>query len=1044
MSDKEENNSLASQREDNLGKEAEMVSGSSGTSSTSGTSVDKNELKEEGRKVESTEGETDVRVPEEEKLSRKRPRSDDEDSGEKGRKDQKDGGDDIANGEQQQDEDDEDDEQDDDEEENDEDEDDDELDEDEEDEVRSKKRRRRNQFLDVEAEVDEDEEEEDEDEEEAELLKQTFLADDHAPEGEEGAEGRRSFNDARIHRKLAREEQQDEEQDAQELAQAFKDRYGRSATSKFTGASSAQVPQRLLLPSVDDPSIWGIRCRPGKEKEIVRLILKKKISLQNSNRPLDIYSCFQRDNFTGYIYIEARKIEAVNQALNGLVGVFGNSPKVLVPVEEYPALLKSSQSSDVEVVPGIYCRIKQGKYKGDLALVENLAENGLEVRLKLVPRLDYGRHGTQQEYIDKNGLKKTRVIQNNKIRPPPRLFNEQEASTHDPRNLVRRGRSSYTYKGEEYTNGFLYKDFRLAIVNLKNINPTLEELTRFNSGNQEEGIDLSSIAQSLKQSSNELITFQPGDKVEVVNGEQAGIKGKVLASQQSKIVKLVIDSDAKGTTIEIPTNNLRKIFLEGDHVRVIHGHHIDDTGLIVSVNGDQVTFISDQTRNAVTVFSNYLIKSTDTTTSFSKVGRFELHDLVQLNSDAVGLIIRAEKEVFTVLKTDGRTVEVSPSSIQSKLDLSKTQEIATDKNGLEIKVGDTIKETKGERRTGTILHIYRSSLFLQSKTLTENLGVFLTNSFNVETISAKGSISGQFKTPDLTKMNPSRKLGPVSTSSSAPKIAGRDFSINTRVKIISGGHKGKKGIIKDANGEIARVELHAPNKLVTINKSHLKYEVDQTGTYIDYREFLSTRGKGYRGGSSGSSGGDSFSQRPPAGSAYDAHYSSQNPSGRASAWGSHTGVAAPGSSWGGVGSKTPAWSSNGGKTPAWSSNGSKTPGWSSSQGNRSAWGTSSSKTPTWGGAGGRTPAWGTSGGKTPAYEGGSRTPGWGVSGGKSSYGGKSAWDPNSGLNDDRYLGVQNANSWEPAPTPGNVAPTPGSWNAPTPSVNDDDASYEPN
>lgn len=915
------------------------------------------------------------------------------------------------------------------------DEDDDDEDEDE-DDVRRTKRSRTNQFLDIEADVDDEEEDEEEGEEEEEFRKE-FIADDHAP-GEGGEEHARAYNDAKIHRRLLREEQEANDQDVHDIAEALRQRYGRSGSSRFRGAASGQVSQRLLLPSVDDPSIWAIRCRQGKEKELVRQIMKKKISLQHSKTPLEIFSCFQRDNFSSYIYIEARKVEAVTQALSGLVGIFGNQGRLLVPIEEYPDLLRATKSSDVEVVPGIYVRIKQGKYKGDLAIVEDLAENGLEVRLKVVPRVDYGKNTVQQEYIDKNNVKKIRTIQNSKARPPARLFSEQDASTYDPRNLSRRGRNAYIYKGDEYTDGFLYKDFRLAIIDLKNVNPTLEELTRFNAGNEDEGIDLSKIAESLKQSSTDLITFQPGDVVEVTSGEQTGIRGLVISSQQGKIVQLQIQDASNpqlnNSTIEVPSSSLRKIFLTGDHVRVIHGKHKDDTGLIVAIDADQVTFISDQTRNAIIVFSNYLIKSTDTSSSFTKVGDYELHDLVQLNSDNVGIITRAEKELFTVLLTDGRTLKVSPSAVQSKVDIPKNQQSSTDKNGFEIKTGDTVKETLGERRTGTILHIYRTSLFLKSKTVVENLGVFVTNSSNVQTIAAKGMMSNQFKTPDLTKMNPSRSAT-MAPPPPAQRMVGRDLTINKRVKIVSGGHKGKQGIVKDGNGDTARVELHAPTKMVTVNKSNLKFEVEQTGTYISYEDFVKTRGRGF-GGSLPQPRGSSNNGR---GTSYGG---SNGPS-----WGSRPRSEVP------YQSSQPAWASNnsGAKTPAWgsainatlpSNGGGSAWGGSSAYGggNRSSWGGGASS---YGGAnngGAKTPSWGS---KTPAWGGasvyggaGGKTPSWG---GASAYGNRSAWDPNSGGHgsESNHAG----NSWDTAPTPGNTAPTPGAWNAVTPAVNDDD--YEP-
>lgn len=49
----------------------------------------------------------------------------------------------------------------------------------------------------------------------------------------------------------------------------------------------------------------------------------------------------------------------------------------------------------------------------------------------------------------------------------------------------------------------------------------------------------------------------------------------------------------------------------------------------------------------------------------------------------------------------------------------------------------------------------------------------------------------------------------------------RDYLIGVQVKIIMGPHKGYAGTIKDSNGPIARVELLAGNKVITIDKTKL-------------------------------------------------------------------------------------------------------------------------------------------------------------------------------------------------------------------------------
>jgi transcription elongation factor SPT5 len=845
-----------------------------------------------------------------------------------------------------------------DDEEDEEDEEDDEEDEEEEDSGRRRKRARRegrNQFLDVEAEVDEDEEDFEEDEEGL-GREDGFIQEEH-DEVED--------TDDRLHREVDRRREAIAEEDAERLASEYRERYGRSAANKYRGDTGV-VPQRLLLPSVQDPNIWGVRCKIGKEKELVRSILKKKTNLQYTKTPLEIFSAFQRDTFTGYIYIEARKQAAVLQALKGFANIYTQN-MVLVPIKEYPDMLRVTKTKDLELTPGTYVRIKRGKYAGDLAIVENLSENGLEARLKVVPRLDYGR----SVILDSEGKRKRAggAAGAAKSRPPPRLFSANEATQYDARNLQRRGPNTYFYAGEEYENGYLLKDFKINFLLTESITPRLEELTRFNTAT-EDGIDLNALAQSLKQAAANT-TFQTGEHVEVFKGEQTGMQGQVV-STQSDIVTIVGTGDLlKGQRIDIPVSNLQKKFSVGDHVRVINGNYKDDTGMVVQVQKDKVTFLSDLSKTEVVVFSKDLKSASDIGGS-NVIGKYELHDLVKLNAQMVGCIVNIERESVSVLGQDGHLRNVSPSAINMKV--AKGGQFATDRNGKEVRIGDTVKELSGERREGTVLHIYGSSVFLHNRQIAENLGVFVTRSSNIGTISTKGMRDEN----DLNKMNPNMMRPnmpppPVASGNvSRAKLVGQHVSIGNGSQ-----YKGLKGIIRDINDNLARVELEAKNRIVNIDKTKLLFNDANSGKKLTYMEYAMPRRSGVFGGGAPSYGG---------------------------------GVSSNG------GGSTPSWAAGMARTPAWSS--SRTPGWAGS------------KTPAYGGGGGdewgsRTPAWNT-GAKTPAFDGSGRTPAWNA--GASTPG----WDMDrsSKAADMATPGFYSSTDFS-APTPG-FAHTPGALTAPTP------------
>lgn len=873
-----------------------------------------------------------------------------------------------------------------DDEDDDEDEDDEEDDEDDDDDVgisRKAKRRRANQFLDIEAEVDDEEEDElDEDDEEAELLREQFISDDHA---EKDAAVPDSTDD-RLHREYDQRRQKAEDQDAEELAETLKQRYRKTHTVyRGDTAASGTVSQKLLMPSINDPAIFAIRCTPGREKDLVRKLYEKKRTLARLGRPLDLLSVFQRDAFLGYIYIEAKKPEAIQQALTGMVNVYANQ-RIIVPVSEYPDLLKQVKSSDVEIVPGIYIRITRGKYKGDLAIVDNLSENGLEVRCKLVPRLDYGKN---DEFTPEGRRIKL------KLRPIPQLFSEQEARTYDLDFLQPgRGPRSYIYRGEEFIEGFLYKDFKLQFIQTKDVHPSLEELDRFQTGaTEDDGLDLAVVAASLKNSKSldgsRSSAFQPGDNVEIRRGEQAKTLGRVTGISLNEVTIIVTDAGDKqlvNQELTVTASDLRKVFSLGDHVKVVGGKHTDQTGLVIKIDGESVVLLSDQTREDVRVFANYLIKATDSSTSVDMVNsKYGIKDLVQLNASTFGVIVKAETGFYGVLTSDGRVVDVKPTGIATKLKLSRREQVATDKNGLTINVGDSVKEVGGDKKKeGTILHIHKNVLFVESHELNENLGIFATSALNVNTVSTKNSMVSKNLGPDLSRMNPNLKLAPMAAPGSKMRTGGRDKLIYKDVVINGGNHKGLMGKVVETDDVDARIELHTKSKKVKVNKTKLSVLI--RGESIPYLRFI--------GASDGNSRGGPPSGLAPAFS-----------SGAKTAWGGATpsvnGGAA--SSWGG---KTPsvaaggasAWGANGGSSSWGSGGGASTWGSGNGGGGASSWGFGGGSA--WGGNGkaaGGNSTWGsnaTGGGGSSAW--GSNNKGGSSAWGANNKGGSSAWGNNKG------------------------------------------------
>lgn len=93
--------------------------------------------------------------------------------------------------------------------------------------------------------------------------------------------------------------------------------------------------------------------------------------------------------------------------------------------------------------------------------------------------------------------------------------------------------------------------------------------------------------------------LQPGDHVEVFEGEQAGVHGVVDSINQDVVTITAVGVDIDGQKVDVPARRVRKRFKAGDHVKVMAGQNADETGLVVCVSDNVVTFLSDMSMQEV-------------------------------------------------------------------------------------------------------------------------------------------------------------------------------------------------------------------------------------------------------------------------------------------------------------------------------------------------------------------------------------------------------------------------------------------------------------
>ncbi|KAK8402706.1 hypothetical protein O3P69_000806 [Scylla paramamosain] len=785
--------------------------------------------------------------------------------------------------------------------------------EDEDDERHVKKRRKRGAVSDYfleEAEVDDDEGEDDEDEE----------GDDYDLLANEKEEVGVTAREVEAHRRAHSVWDNEREEEIEEY---YRRKYAdeTSAALRFGEGGeemSDEITQQTLLPGVKDPNLWMVKCRIGEEKVTCLQLIRKMFAYQFTDEPLQIKSVVAPEGVKGYIYIEAYKQSHVKSAMEGISNLrLGIWRQTMVPINQMTDVLRV-----VKEVPtlkrGAWVRLKRGIFKDDLAQVDYVDASQNTVHLKLIPRIDYTRmRGALKSSQPENDLKRKKPR-----RPAQKLF-DTDAIRAIGGEVTQDG-DFLNFEMNRYTHkGYLYKSFAISAIVADGVKPTLSELEKF----EEQSLADMELTTSGREDDGH--SFAPGDNVEVVEGELVNLMGSVTRVDGNKITIFPKHEDLKDE-LEFLAHELKKYFNQGDHVKVIAGRYEGDTGLIVRVEENMIVLFSDLTMHELKVLPRDLQLCADVATGVDSLGQFQWGDLVSLDAQTVGVIVRLEKENFQVLNMHGKLVHVKPQAVHKKKENRRAMALDSEQSTIQVK--DIVKVIDGPHsgRQGEIRHLYRNFAFLHSKIMIENGGIFVCKTRHLSQAGGAKSSGGGLGAGGLGMgmgfMSPRLSSPAHSTGSQSERGdhggggggfgergrgrgrgrgAGRDRGIiGQTIKITQGPYKGHVGIVKDATDSTVRVELHSKCQTIIVDRSRVSVvgaTNAKAGSFTSY-----TRTPTW-GGSATPVYGNSGSRTPMYGSQtpqYDGsrtpHYGSMTPS--------HDGSATPGrqSAWDPTITNTPA------------------------------------------------------------------------------------------------------------------------------------------
>jgi len=692
---------------------------------------------------------------------------------------------------------------------------------------RKKKRPRRSRFLDDEA-ADDDDEEDEEDGDAADL--DGFLADDK----EESVEGslpsrRRQRLDAEV--PLPKRTGGGRgfldylnTGNVHDLVAGIKLRAAEQERVAVEDGGQTSI-QEACYPSLSDPKMFMVKIRGGMGRELCMKLMNKAVVMAQAGTPLGIKSVVAVDHLKDYIYIEAYKADFVLSAVAGITGIY-RSKLMVVPIKEMVPIFHTSWGAG-HTGPGKWARMRRAECKGDLCQVMHYDPSREMATVRMIPRIDI------QAIVENTPRPSTDV------RLPKRLFRAEDVHKYGGK-LDLRPPYTYFHTMRFDSAGYLVRDVTLTQIQWKDVTPSIEEIQAFTMGEP--------IAAKLLPPRK--VIFKLGDVVRITTGTEKGMKGQIIEIKDSTYVIRADSEYNLATPLLCSEESLAKHFREGEHVRCIQGAQAGLSGMIVFTEGDKCTLFADVTREEVTVFMNDVEPATEEgVAGESKAGRYQLGDLVRVDAQIAGVILRIEKDQLVLLNHNGMPKTVRLQDIKGPV-FDKNVHVE-DSTGCPVSVQSPIRVVTGEfkGKYAVVEHLYRSVLFCRARDVLENNGLFVVA--GLMTIA----LGGEQKRRDAMKL-PTAGVATVGGQTPAsPALFTKPPTYIPGLGLDGGKGKGKgkgdgkggkgranpnswmerlhcvvtRGVYKAFRGRVvqtteteATVELHTNEKVITIPIGHLR------------------------------------------------------------------------------------------------------------------------------------------------------------------------------------------------------------------------------
>ncbi|XVE75438.1 hypothetical protein DITRI_Ditri12bG0093900 [Diplodiscus trichospermus] len=170
------------------------------------------------------------------------------------------------------------------------------------------------------------------------------------------------------------------------MEERYRDGAGFVKYAEDSYEAKGPIDRNSTAPSSKDPTIWKIKCVVGRERHSAFCLMEKFVDMKSLGNKLQIISAFSLDHIKGFFHIEADRQCDINEACKGLTYICSSRVALVPSNEVYQLLIVRPKHS--EVSEGMWARVKNGKYKGDLTQVVAVNNERKRATVKLIPRID--------------------------------------------------------------------------------------------------------------------------------------------------------------------------------------------------------------------------------------------------------------------------------------------------------------------------------------------------------------------------------------------------------------------------------------------------------------------------------------------------------------------------------------------------------------------------------------------------------------------------------------------------------------------------------